>query len=378
MNTKTKVIKICFVAPKAYPLFNQDVEEVFGGAEVDLYFVATELVKDRNFDVSFITADYGQEKCETIEGIKVIKSVDFQKNALHGAIRFWQALREADAEMYMIKTISPGMFLLALFCQLKSKAFLYRTSNTNSCDGTYLRQHPLLGRIYKWALRSAKIVFVQNRTDKDSLERTTSVTSVVIPNGHRLKQLTEDKRDTILWIGRSAQIKKPEIFTELVKTMPAERFTMICQKATGDNRYERLIARTRNLENLELIERVGFGETDSYFQRAKVFVNTSEAEGFPNTFIQACYCGTPILSLNVNPDGFLDEYDCGICCGGDFNKFVNSLKLMLKENRHKQMGINARKYVQQHHNITKIAEKYKDLFGELVGNGTICFGKELE
>jgi len=362
MDPNIKAIKICFIAPKAYPLLNQDIKEVFGGAEVDLYFLATELAKDENFDVSFITADYGQEKIETIEGIKVIKSVDFQKNALNGTIRFWQALRKAEAEMYMIKTISPGMFLLALFCRLKKKAFLYRTSNTNDCDGTYLGQHPVLGRIYKWALRTAKIVFVQNNTDKDDLKRTASVASVVIPNGHRLKQLTENKRNTILWIGRSAQIKKPELFVKLAQEMPAEQFTMICQQATGDNKYEQLTAEAENLENLEFIERIGFDEIDSYFQRAKVFVNTSEAEGFPNTFIQACMFATPILSLNVNPDGFLDKYNCGICCGNDFNKLVESLKLMLKESRYKQTGINARKYVQQQHDIKNVVEEYKELF----------------
>ena len=37
-------------SPKAYPLFNRQVEAYFGGAEVDLYFLATELAKE--FSVS--------------------------------------------------------------------------------------------------------------------------------------------------------------------------------------------------------------------------------------------------------------------------------------------------------------------------------------
>ena len=75
--TNNLPIRICFIAPKAYSLFNPDVKELLGGAEVDLYFLATELAKDENFAVSFITADYGQEKTETIEGVRIIKSVDF-------------------------------------------------------------------------------------------------------------------------------------------------------------------------------------------------------------------------------------------------------------------------------------------------------------
>ena len=58
--------------PKAYPLFNPQIKTVFGGAEVDLYLLATELAKDNDFAVSFITADYGQPPIETIAGVKII------------------------------------------------------------------------------------------------------------------------------------------------------------------------------------------------------------------------------------------------------------------------------------------------------------------
>ena len=53
-------ISICFVMPKAYCLFNPEVEGVFGGSEVDLYYLSTELAKDEDYHVSFIVADYGQ------------------------------------------------------------------------------------------------------------------------------------------------------------------------------------------------------------------------------------------------------------------------------------------------------------------------------
>ena len=240
MSRNSHSTEICFIAPKAYPLFNPDVQEPFGGAELDLYFLATELAKDKDFAVSFITADYGQQYIEFIEGVAVIKSLNFKKNPLIGAVKVWRALRKADAAMYMIKTISAGMFLVALFCQLKRRIFLYRTSNTNSCDGTYLRQHPLSGRIYKWALRKAGHVFVQNKTDRENLLRTTGVSSTAISNGHRISELCQSQRDTILWIGRSVKIKRPMLFIELAEKIPKENFTMICSCATGDTKYDSL------------------------------------------------------------------------------------------------------------------------------------------
>jgi len=361
-----KPIRVCFIAPKAYPLFNPRIKAVFGGAEVDLYFLATELAKDENFEVSFITADYGQEKIQTIEGVKLIKSLDFNKNALLGAIKIWQALREAKADIYFIKTFSPGTPLVAFFCWLHRRVFVYRTAHQDECDGTYLKQHPLLGRAFKWALRKAKLVFTQNKTDRENLKRTLAVDSIVIPNGHRLVQMKEHQRNIILWVGRSARFKKPELFIDLAQKIPGEQFTMICQRAIDDDKYEELAARAKAVKNLEFTERVSFDQIDGYFQQAKVFINTSDAEGFANTFIQACLHGSPILSLNVNPDGFLDKYNCGICCHGSLEQLTDALSYMLAENRFMEMGKKAREYAEQNHDIKKIVQQYKNLFRKLL------------
>lgn len=355
-------LRVCFVAPKAYPLFNPDVHEVIGGAELDLYYLATELARDERFEVSFIVADYGQDDAESIEGVTVLKSVDFRKNALSGVRRIWRAMRRADADIYMMKTVSPGVPLASLFCRRHHRALVYRTACAAECDGTYLKQHPLLGRLFNRSLRSAALVFSQNRSDGENLRRTTGVASFVLPNGHRIGPLTARDRDTVLWVGRSAEIKRPELFVRLAETVPQEHFTMICPRATGDDRYDELLSLAQAVENLDFLAGVPFVETEDYFRRAKVFVNTSDAEGFPNTFIQAGKAAAPILSLNVNPDGFLDRYSCGLCCGGDLQRLADSLRLMPAEDRFEGMGRNARKYVLEHHDIVKVIEEYKEHF----------------
>jgi glycosyltransferase involved in cell wall biosynthesis len=358
-------VNVCFIAPKAYALFHPELKEVFGGAGVDLYFLATELAKDKNFEVSFIAADYGQPVVEIVESVRVIKSVDFKKNPLIGAIRIWQGLRRANADIYMLKTASPGVLLVAFFCWLHRRNFVYRTAHQIECDGTYLKQHFVLGRFFRWALRIAKLVLVQNKTDQEDLKRTTGVDSIAIPNGHRLAQLKENERDIILWVGRSAIFKRPELFIKLAQGIPTEQFIMICQRAADDEKYEELIAQAETLDNFEFIKGVPFSDTEGFFRRAKVFVNTSDAEGFPNTFIHACMASTPILSLNVNPDGFLQRHNCGICCNDDFKCLVDSLKFILAGNRSIELGKKARCYVEQNHDVKKIVEEYKKLFYKL-------------
>ena len=365
-DDRQEPIRVCFIAPKAYPLFDPETDGIFGGAEVDLYFLATELAKDKGFAVSFITADYGQERFQTIEGVRVIKSVDFKKNALSGAVRVWRAMKAANAEIYFHEAASWGTFLIALFCKKHKRAFIYRTASEREWDGTYSKEHYFVGKAFRWSLHNAAQTVVQNETDKENLKRTVNVSPMVFPNAHRLPVLNEGPRETILWVGRSIHYKRPELFIELAETTPNEQFTMVCQRATGDIDYEAMVARAEIIKNLEFIRRVPFREINSYFQRAKVLVNTSCSEGFPNTFIQACNSATPILSLKVDPDGFLERYNCGICCNGDSERLLEALRYMLEGNRFVEIGNSARRYAQENHDVRKIVEEYKALFAKII------------
>lgn len=352
--------------PKAWPLFEPACKEVIGGAEVDIYLLATELAKDKSFEVSCITADYGQNNIEHRQGVKILKGVDFKINPVSGAIKLWQAMTQANADIYFQEAASAGTFLVAMWCKMHSRKFAYRTANQGECDGTYFGKNKIMRTAFAWSLRQGAAVFTQNDIDSKNILNQYGVSSEVVRNGQKIPEINSHSAgEYILWVGRSTPIKRPELFVRLAKEMPNERFVMICQQATGDQDYEKLAAQAGNVKNLEFIERVLFGEIEPYFEKARLLVNTSSSEGFPNTFVQACKWGVPILSLAVNPDGFPDNCGCGVSCGDDFQKFFDSLKYMLAENRYIELGKNARKYAEQKHDLKIIIEEYKRLFNTL-------------
>ncbi len=366
MNTENRPIRICFIALRAYPLFNPRIKEVFGGAEVDLYLLATQLSKDKEFEISFVVGDYDQESIEVYEDVVVIKSTDVKRNLFLNSRHIWKALVRANAHIYVSEASSLGTTLNALFCRLHKRKFIYRTASNIECDGTYLQQHRFRGKAFIWSLRHADTVITQNDEVAKKLLATTGIASQVIRNAHILMPLSQKHRDNILWVGRSTTLKVPELFIKLARHLPDEQFTMICQKASGDKNYDNLVAQAETLKNLKFIRNVPFHEIDKYFQQAKVLVNTSSSEGFPNTFIQACKCATPILSLKVNPDAFLDRYNCGLCANGDWGLFVNMLKQLLNSNTACKLGNNGRRYADDNHDIKKIIEEYKALFRKSV------------
>ena len=368
MTQTSRPIKICFISPKAYPLFNPDIKEVFGGAEVDLYFLSRELAKDEDFDVSFITADYGQGPCETIDGVKVIRSLDFRKNPVVGAIKVWRAMHSADSQIYFREAPAAANFLFALFCKLNKRIFVYRTASRGECDGQYFKKHRVGGKAFLWSLRKSSQVIVQNETDKTRIKQTAGVSSIVIPNAHPLPELSEHERGTVLWVGRSTPLKRPELFINLAEQLPGEHFTMICQRATDDRDYEVLKERAGKLNNLDFIPRVDFDQTGRYYKRAKVFVNTSDSEGFPNTYVEACKYSVPILALCINPDDFLTTHKCGLCADDNWDKFVDQFELMVGSEQTRDYGRNGRKYAEERHDIEKLVQEYKKLFVGLTGS----------
>ena len=359
-------IRVCFVILRAYTLFNPEVKGVIGGAEVDFYYLAKELAKDPKYEVSCIVADYGQEPTEVREGVTLIKTPDFKKRRISATLGLWKALRTADAQIYVRKFPTAVTTEVALFCKVHGRKFVYRTASEIECDGTYIKKHFFRGKGFIWSLRHAAAVTAQNKKGSKKLTETVGVCAQVIRNPHQLPPLVQKERNTILWVGRSAKVKRPYLFLKLVEQLPQQKFTMICQKAVKDTEYDSLVAKAQQIKNLEFITRVPFLKTREYFQRAKMLVNTSDYEGFPNTFIQACKWATPILSLNVNPDGFLNEYKCGLCANGDWELFVDMLKQILVQKTAEELGKNAREYAEEFHDIYKIIKKYKKCFAQIL------------
>jgi glycosyltransferase involved in cell wall biosynthesis len=372
MPTETfkKPVRVCFVCFRSYPLFNPAVRETFGGAEVDLYRIATELAKDPQFTVSTVVGDYGQPAVEVMDGVTLIRSIDDDHNLFLQAGKIWKAMARADADVYFAESMSLGMVLYSYFCRRKSRAFMYRTASSRECDGTYFHRKPFRSLAVRWALQNVRALITQNNGDARNLKVQTGLDAAVIRNAYPIPPAIGDSgtmRDTILWVGRSDPIKQPELFLDLAASLPEEQFTMICSKYLHDRHYESLRERASQIANLAFIDGVPYREIDGYFTRAKMLVNTSSSEGFPNTFVQACLQATPIVSLCADPDNFLGIYQCGLCAEGNRVRFLEMIRQLLDPATAKCMGQNGRNYAKKYHNLEDILRQYKAIVKHITG-----------
>ena len=166
-----------------------------------------------------------------------------------------------------------------------------------------------------------------------------------------------------LWIGRSDTTKRPEHVLALARRTPDHPFVMIMNPS--DPAIDADI-RARASGNVHIIDRVPFDRIDGWFQRAMMLINTSDYEGFPNTFLQGAKYGVPTVSLRVDPDGFLQQHGCGIACEGDADRFAAAHARLLADSAERsRMGEVARAYVAAHHNAADRCEQLYALLAEL-------------
>lgn len=372
MGENSKKIKVCFVSPFAYPLFNPETDLKFGGAEVQMYLLATELAKDENFDVNFVALDLGQKEKEEYGGVKVYKSYQRGRNIFNlikASLKQVLTLKKINSDVVISRAAGVEVGLSAFYCKLFRKKFIYSIASNKDVDKS--RFQGIRGRFFKFGFERADFLIAQTKKQIDILEKTykKSFKNIkIIPNSFNIKKnINSTKKDFVLWVGSSIGVKRPDIFLELAEQFPQEKFVMIMTKSkAGLERWEKIKKRADKLSNLELIEKVPFKKMDDYFACAKVFVNTSATEGFPNTFLQAMMNKTPILSLNVDPDGFIKNNNCGLISDNSFDLLVSKLeKLLSDQNLRDTISKNGYNYMLKNYDMNKNIERWKEFLKHL-------------
>jgi len=313
-------VKICFVAPGIYPcLAEKQPTNRIGGAEMQQLFIGRGLL-ERGCSISFVTIDHGQPDQETINGMTIYKT--FREEDGLPAIRFlhprittiWRALKRAGADVYYCRAAGFIPAVLTTFCACYGKRFVFAgASDTDFLPGQELIRFSRDRHLYRYGLRRASAVIVQSEYQRDLLRRNYGLDGEVIRNCYQgeAKSLPPEKRQVILWVSTIRRLKRPLLFIELAKAFPEERFVMIGGPYGREQElYEEIAKGCAALPNMEFLGFQPFAQTEQYFDRCRLFVNTSEIEGFPNTFLQSWRRGLPVISY-VDPDGIINKFGLG-------------------------------------------------------------------
>jgi len=296
-----------------------------------------------------------------------------------GIIRWARLLWSIGAEVYVMRCASPQVGYVRMVCALLRRRLVYMVAHENDVSGEYARAQGVWGRWFEQGLVGADAIVCQHAHQVGLLrtryQRESWLIRSLCPTPVQMR--SDGPRKTILWIARLDSWKQPDLFIQLATCMPEETFVMVGPPSIITfNNLPRLQKLAAAIPNLCLLAGVPFERTEALFAEAKLFVNTSQDEGFPNTFLQAAACGTPIVSWAVNPEGILDRYQMGYCADQEWTRFEQRVRLLCAdEELRARLGENGLRYVREHHDPVVIAAEYADLFFRLrQGDPTMAVG----
>jgi glycosyltransferase involved in cell wall biosynthesis len=359
-------MKICFVALNVYPcLAKKNDIWTIGGAEVQQIYIGREL-RNKGYDVSFISLDYGQREEHIIEDFTISKSFK-PEDGIFGIrffyprlVKIWKALRKANADIYYVRCASFLTGILALFCRIYKRKFIFAAGHDTDFIPHKYRFKTIRDRVlYEFGLRRADSIIVQSAFQKKMLKKNFRKNSIIIrnfdPNNGRLLHNIEKKY--ILWVSTIRTWKRPFKFIRLAKRFPEEKFVMIGGPDKIDEALFYQVKReAENFGNLQFMGFLPLEETEKYFDKCKVFINTSEYEGFPNTFLQAWRRGIPVISY-VDPDNIIRENKLGFAVGSE-EELKEALASLITNTS--KVNDHIIKYFKKNHS-SKSIEQYREL-----------------
>ncbi len=212
-----------------------------------------------------------------------------------------------------------------------------------------------------WILRHfTDFIFVQHAYQADIARERYHTTVIQVNNiidSETYNILPAGVRSNIIVVGEFAKRKDLDILAPIVEKLSDTIFEFV--GAVADDVGDQIHKELSKYPNVIMHGALNRAATLRIIARGKALVNTSRAEGFPNTFLEAWELKTPVISLFVDPGGIIQKYRLGFWCHGDIERFSQ-----LIQQEHYDLDTEyIRSYVRKHHSdqhIRQIFEKLLD------------------
>lgn len=126
------------------------------------------------------------------------------------------------------------------------------------------------------------------------------------------------KEDLILFVGMLMERKNPldslQVFKKIMDKPEFQKYRLvICGNGPQKDNLEQSISDMDLNRNVKIINNISVDELRKYYNRAKIFLNTSNYEGLGITTLEAQLCGTPVLyfeDADIPPEVMVAAVPC--------------------------------------------------------------------
>ncbi len=278
--------------------------------------------------------------------------------------RVWKAMQRIDPHIIYMRGASAYVGIAARYAMSSPCTLIWHIASEYSVRPFRMRSLRTIPfdyldkRMIEYGIRHADYIFGQAKYEEDLLRQNYGRTcDLIVGNWHPEPTVpcTKEPPVKVVWVANIKSLKKPETFVDLaarLRTVTEAEFIMIGRP--GGTKYQRrLEAQMRNVRGLTYLGEKSNEEVNRILGASDIFVNTSDCEGFPNTFIQAWLHEVPVVSLHVDPDDLLTRQGLGFHSGSLDQLVQDTRNLIENADLRTRIGKKARAYAMEHHGLAK-------------------------
>jgi len=211
--------------------------------------------------------------------------------------------------------------------------------------------------LHTWGLQRSNIIFLQHYGQRDFLparwhSRTFLLPGIVPLSGTVTPHL--ERNGAVAWVAVIRPPKRPDLLVEIARRLPAIRF-VVCGAPSfswwdgREKEIEHILTQVRSLPNVDYRGHVAPEQTLKIIGESSLLLSTSDGEGFPSVFLEAWVAGTPVVSLQIDPDHKIRNCELGKV-GDTLEGAVDGVRsLMASPERRQDMGMRGRRHVEEVH-----------------------------
>lgn len=349
-----------------------------GGAEYQVKLIMNTFAKDTNYDIHFL--------CRRVPNYVPTNHTVWKIGSENGigkygtfldVPRIYRILAKISPEIIYQKVGCAYTGIAAAYAKRRGAKLLWHiASDVDVAPDLVARTKERFTWFFdrlllNYGIRNAHIIVGQTEHQSRLIEeRFGRKCAAFIPIGHPYPECepTKAEKVTVLWIANIKPLKQPEIFVNLAreigKTTDAH-FVMMGQPKSSKKRLFRLMREIDSVPNLTYLGRVPQAEVNRLLCQGHILVNTSQYEGFSNTFVQAWMRQVPVVSLHADPDGVLVREGIGFH-SSTLRRLCQDVQVLIaNKTLREQMGKRAQKYAHENHTVQKMVQRFTTLIDSL-------------
>jgi glycosyltransferase involved in cell wall biosynthesis len=347
--------KLCILVPAHW-------EALMGGSQYQAKVLVDYLLEHYDVDIAYLTTRADPKF--TPSGYRIVPFSDRRGMRRYGSffdvVRLYRALRRERPDIILQFVGSAHTGIAALYARRHGCKMIWRVTNDPSVEpetASWLQPNRWLERLFlNFGIRNATLILAQTTYQRDRLAAAFPDAPVqVLPNFHPTPPDCGRNGAVVkqvVWIANLKPLKNPGAFVRLARRCSHRtdvRFVMVGDKMDDGDWTRHQLEEIAATPNLEYRGAQRQSDVNDLLEHTDLLVNTSDYEGFSNTFIQAWMRRVPVVSLIVDPDRLLSRGGLGAVTGNEDALHDGVTALLGDPDRCAAIGARARRYALEHH-----------------------------